>query len=182
VTIKSIGSHGRRGDRRRHAGARTRLPGYAPARRCQLVGAPLAPSREPIARSRPSCLTPHSPRCGSAAPMLRGWSHLATVLPRSGAARCHRRWTMWAADFAPVYGSASSCVAVSASYHAVRGHQRRPRLGRLDHATIFLAIAGTYTPSSECPSRVAVHLLLVSSGSGGARHRRHDRCFRSRDG
>lgn len=35
---------------------------------------------------------------------------------------------------------------VSTVYHAVRGHRARQLLRRLDHAAIFLLIAGTYTP------------------------------------
>ena len=48
----------------------------------------------------------------------------------------------------------SSCLltmlACSAAYHLVSNPSRRKSLRRLDHAAIFLMIAGTYTPFTTC--------------------------------
>ncbi len=84
-------------------------------------------------------------------PMLRGWSHLvsipfaiagAIVLVVISGGDVARHISL------AVYGVCLVLLfAVSAAYHrgpwSVRG---RMLWGRLDHATIFLAIAGTYTP------------------------------------
>src|SRR5438270_5230177 len=54
------------------------------------------------------------------------------------------------------YASAvySSCLltmlACSAAYHLVSNPSRRKSLRQLDHAAIFLMIAGTYTPFTTC--------------------------------
>jgi hemolysin III len=62
--------------------------------------------------------------------------------------------------------------AVSASYHRGPWSPRTRRVwGRLDHATIFLAIAGTYTPVvvnvlKGWPSIVLLVVIWVLAGSG----------------
>lgn len=62
--------------------------------------------------------------------------------------------------------------AVSASYHRGPWSPRTRRVwGRLDHATIFLAIAGTYTPVvvnvlKGWPSIVLLAVIWVLAGSG----------------
>jgi hemolysin III len=62
--------------------------------------------------------------------------------------------------------------AVSASYHRGPWSPRTRRIwGRLDHATIFLAIAGTYTPVvvnvlKGWPSIVLLVVIWVLAGSG----------------
>lgn len=53
-----------------------------------------------------------------------------------------------------VYGAASVLAfAASALYHGVQHPRIRPLLQRLDHCTIFLLIAGTYTPVALLPLR-----------------------------
>src|SRR5258708_34531296 len=41
-------------------------------------------------------------------------------------------------------------LACSAAYHLVSNPSRRESLRQLDHAAIFLMIAGTYTPFTTC--------------------------------
>jgi hemolysin III len=41
-------------------------------------------------------------------------------------------------------------LSLSAAYHIRRSSQRRELLRRLDHAAIFVMIAGTYTPFTAC--------------------------------
>jgi hemolysin III len=41
-------------------------------------------------------------------------------------------------------------LGFSAAYHLQRSSKRRELLRRLDHAAIFLMIAGTYTPFTAC--------------------------------
>ena len=84
-------------------------------------------------------------------PSLRGWTHLATVPPAIAGAivlvaisggNVARQISLG------VYGvSIVLLFAVSASYHRGPWSPRTRRVWRrLDHATIFVAIAGTYTP------------------------------------
>ncbi|MFZ0919197.1 MAG: hemolysin III family protein [Candidatus Dormiibacterota bacterium] len=84
-------------------------------------------------------------------PSLRGWTHLATVPPAIAGAivlvaisggNIARQISLG------VYGvSIVLLFAVSASYHRGPWSPRTRRVWRrLDHATIFVAIAGTYTP------------------------------------
>lgn len=86
-----------------------------------------------------------------AKPVLRGWSHaLATVPALLGsillvaAARGNGGLQLLLA----VYGAALVLLfAVSASYHVLNWPDAwRTRVRRLDHAMIFVLIAGTYTP------------------------------------
>jgi hemolysin III len=83
--------------------------------------------------------------------MLRGWSHALAVPPAIAGAitlvavsggDLTRRISL------AVYGiSLVLLFAVSAMYHRGSWSLRTRRVwGRLDHATIFVAIAGTYTP------------------------------------
>lgn len=84
-------------------------------------------------------------------PMLRGWSHLVSVpVALAGAITLV---VISGGDIArhislAVYGLCLVLLfAVSASYHRGPWSMKTRRVwGRLDHATIFLAIAGTYTP------------------------------------
>jgi len=84
-------------------------------------------------------------------PLLRGWSHAVSIVPAAAGALAlvasagengALRLSLM------VYGSSLVMLfAVSASYHLVgwsAAWQRRWR--RFDRATIFVAIAGTYTP------------------------------------
>ncbi len=83
--------------------------------------------------------------------MLRGWSHALAVPP--AVAGAITLVAVSGGDLArrislAVYGiSLVLLFAVSAMYHRGPWSLRTRRVwGRLDHATIFVAIAGTYTP------------------------------------
>jgi hemolysin III len=83
-------------------------------------------------------------------PLLRGWLHLvcfflaipAAVLVIQAADSSRARWG------AVIYGIALVALfGVSGSYHRGRWSQAaRRRMQQLDHATIFVMIAGSYTP------------------------------------
>lgn len=86
-----------------------------------------------------------------AKPLLRGWSHVvafATLLALGG-------WLIAAAartDRGPglmiIYVTGTGAMfGVSSAYHRLRwGPEVRALMSKLDHCTIFLAIAGAYTP------------------------------------
>jgi hemolysin III len=82
--------------------------------------------------------------------MLRGWSHLVALVACSVLACL----VVWRADGASataatiVYAAGiTAMLGVSTLYHRVRwGEQARSVMERLDHTTIFLGIAATYTP------------------------------------
>jgi hemolysin III len=85
-----------------------------------------------------------------AKPLLRGWLHLvcfflaipAGVLVVAGAHSTRARWgaLVYAIGLVALFG-------VSGSYHRGRwSTAMRDRMQRLDHATIFVMIAGSYTP------------------------------------
>jgi hemolysin III len=87
---------------------------------------------------------------GSQQPLLRGVSHLGAVI----AATAGAAWLLLIADSPSAYvggaifgASLILLYGVSASYHRMSW---KPSLGRilrrLDHAMIFVLIAGTYTP------------------------------------
>jgi hemolysin III len=83
--------------------------------------------------------------------MLRGWTHALAVPPALAGAIT--LVAVSSGDLArrislAVYGlSLVLLFAVSAMYHRGPWSMRTRRVwGRLDHATIFVAIAGTYTP------------------------------------
>jgi hemolysin III len=84
-------------------------------------------------------------------PLLRGWSHVvgftaiaalgAVVVAVAEASAAQRLLlTVYLVGVLAMFG-------VSALYHRIRWSAAvRSRMQRLDHSTIFLAIAGTYTP------------------------------------
>lgn len=95
--------------------------------------------------------TTRPPRGAGVKPRLRGWSHLIATGPAVAMtvvllalARGHtgRQFALL------VYGAASVVLfAVSGLYHTINWAPRpRALLRRLDHANIFLLVAGTYTP------------------------------------
>jgi hemolysin III len=109
-------------------------------------------------------------------PMLRGLSHLVSVpVALAGAITLV---VISGGDIArhislAVYGVCLVLLfAVSASYHRGPWSVKTRRVwGRLDHATIFLAIAGTYTPVvvnvlSGWQSIVLLTVIWVLAGSG----------------
>ncbi len=109
---------------------------------------------------------------GEVKPRLRGWLH-AAVAPVALAAGLVL--VMSSAPGAPRLGaavfalSALSLFSVSAALH--RGRWARPvnqLLTRLDHACIFLLIAGTYTPFTLLLLEGTSQVLMLSIAWGGA--------------
>jgi len=82
-------------------------------------------------------------------PVMRGWIHLvaACVFVVAAPILAAQAKTPWTSAALAVY--ATSIVAlfsVSAAFHRIRWSEKaRRRMRRADHATIFVAIAGTYT-------------------------------------
>ena len=122
----------------------------------------------------PSPVVPPPPRNTVARPLLRGVLHevaFFVFVPLTavaiGAARPGTPRLL-----ATVYGVCILAMfGVSALYH--RGNwapAARRRMKRLDHSTIFLAIAGTYTPVTalRLPERAAALVLVVVWGGGAA--------------
>ena len=106
-------------------------------------------------------------------PILRGWLHLvcfflsipAGVLLITGAAdgRAQIGAAIYAVGLAALFG-------VSGTYHRRRWSPKiRARLKRLDHGTIFVMIAGTYTPLCLLAlGGVVGTVMLVSVWAGAA--------------
>lgn len=72
----------------------------------------------------------------------------AAVLLALAAASANAATTLW-----PVLAYSAGLMAMlgfSAAYHLQRSSERRELLRRLDHAAIFVMIAGTYTPFTAC--------------------------------
>ena len=105
-------------------------------------------------------------------PKLRGWLHLGAI-PVAAilclALLVVASGTDVRAALAVYTGSSLLLFSISALYH--RGTWNPPMGGflrRLDHANIFLIIAGTYTPYAVLllpPERARVLLILVWSGA-----------------
>ena len=86
-------------------------------------------------------------------PLLRGWSHVvafvtvatlgSVVIGVADTSGHQRRWlVVYVAGTLAMFG-------VSSLYHRIRWQPRAMRvMSRLDHSTIFLAIAGAYTPTA----------------------------------
>lgn len=84
-------------------------------------------------------------------PLMRGWSHVVALIVvlvlgsiliarASDTSRGPTLMVFYVAGTATMFG-------VSAAYHRLRWSPKaRARMSRLDHSTIFLAIAGAYTP------------------------------------
>ena len=94
--------------------------------------------------SAPSQLTHPLP------PLLRGWVHLVffflslpaavLVVTAAGSGRARTGAAVYAFGLCALFG-------VSAAYHRLRwSPPARRRMRRMDHATIFVMIAGSYTP------------------------------------
>jgi len=103
---------------------------------------------------------------GKTQPRLRGWIHLCTI-PLAVVA------TVALVSVAPdttaligavVYGVAVCALfTVSALYHRVRWYwDAHRRMRRLDHGTIFVMIAGTYTPVCLLALNGATRVVLLS--------------------
>ncbi|MEO6125995.1 MAG: hemolysin III family protein [Ilumatobacteraceae bacterium] len=84
-------------------------------------------------------------------PLLRGWSHVvafATLIVLGSVIIAEAADTDRGAGLIVVYVAGTSAMfGVSAAYHRLRWQpQTRALMSKLDHCTIFLAIAGAYTP------------------------------------
>jgi hemolysin III len=107
-------------------------------------------------------------------PLLRGWSHVAaavvmgilgvTIIIVANATAAQRGWL--AIYVLGVVGM----FTVSALYHRVHwGPGGYAFMRRLDHSTIFLAIAGTYTPiAAVCLDGTARAAVLLTVWIGAA--------------
>jgi hemolysin III len=115
----------------------------------------------------PSQSLSHRPK-----PLLRGASHAIAVWFTLGASvlLARRAASDRAAVAAVVYGATLiSLFAVSAIYHRVTwSPPARAVMRRLDHAAIFLLIAGTYTPLCLLlgGTRGSVMLAAIWAGAG----------------
>jgi hemolysin III len=93
-------------------------------------------------------------------PLLRGWSHAAAAVTALPAAwlLVHRAGPGLAGWGAGVYGASLVLLFLTSSlYHRIYWPSSiRHLIGRVDHAAIFLLIAGTYTP----------FCLLLGPGTG----------------
>jgi len=108
-------------------------------------------------------------------PKLRGWLHAGTV-PLLGAGIitliCVAPGGGVKASLAIYLGCAMLLFANSATYHIGRwGEKTRAVLRRIDHANIYLFVAGTYTPLSVMlltgASRVAILALIWGLAAAG---------------
>ncbi len=90
-----------------------------------------------------------APAPESSRPVLRGWLHLVSffVILVAGPLLVARAHTVEARAVLTIYVvSLAALFGVSAAFHRIRWSPvGRRRKRRADHATIFLAIAGTYT-------------------------------------
>lgn len=107
-----------------------------------------------------------------ARPLLRGWFHLVALVAAviagpllaargpTGATRL--ALAVYAASMVALFG-------VSAAFHRVRwAPAARRRMRRADHATIFVAIAGTYTAVAALALKGWAQLFVLATVWGGA--------------
>jgi len=108
----------------------------------------------------------------AARPLLRGWIHLVAVVVTVIAAPfvVARAPTAAAAAALAIYmTSIVTLFGVSASFHRVTwSPAARRRMRRADHATIFIAIAGTNTAVAGLALRGWAQVLILSLVWGGA--------------
>ncbi|WP_293696337.1 hemolysin III family protein [uncultured Agrococcus sp.] len=122
---------------------------------------------------RPSTVSePATPPAQDVKPALRGWIHAATVpLALLAGLTLVSLAPTPAARFSSAIFTAASVVlfGMSALYHRFNwGPKAKAALRRIDHANIFLLIAGTYTPMSVLALPPAKATLLLSLVWGGA--------------
>lgn len=112
------------------------------------------------------------PTSAEGRPLLRGWIHLVAVVVAVIAAPfvVARAPTAGAAFVVAVYmTSIIALFGVSAAFHRVRwSPAARRRMRRADHATIFIAIAGTNTAIAGLALRGWAQILILSLVWGGA--------------
>jgi hemolysin III len=121
--------------------------------------------------SSSSSLSPLLPQPSNAKPLLRGVSHQGAFFAALGATWLLVRsaTSREAARAALVFGAALILqFGVSALYHRVDWSTRaRMRMRRVDHAAIFVLIAGGYTPLfALVPSSHGGHLALFGIWAG----------------
>jgi hemolysin III len=113
-----------------------------------------------------------TPGSADGRPLLRGWIHLVALVVTVIA-------TPFVVARAPTAGAAAALViymtsivalfGVSASFHRIRwSPAARRRMRRADHATIFVAIAGTNTAVAGLALRGWAQVLILSLVWGGA--------------
>jgi hemolysin III len=109
---------------------------------------------------------------GAAVPRLRGVLHAGTfpVAAAAGVVLVMLAPTWPARLAAAVYGVAGMTLfGVSAAYHrSPPGSRRRGLLARLDHVSILLMIAGTYTPLAALALHGWTRLTMLAAIWGGA--------------
>jgi len=107
-----------------------------------------------------------------ARPLLRGWIHVVAVVVTVVAAPfvVARAPTAGAAAALAIYmTSIVALFGVSAAFHRVRWSPAgRRRMRRADHATIFIAIAGTNTAVAGLALKGWAQVLILSLVWGGA--------------
>ncbi|MFZ9751032.1 MAG: PAQR family membrane homeostasis protein TrhA [Candidatus Nanopelagicales bacterium] len=105
-------------------------------------------------------------------PLLRGWLHLGTapVALIAGAALVILAPTLQARFTIAIFTlSAVALFSISATYHTINWTPNVKRiLRRLDHANIFLIIAGTYTPLTVIWLETSTAQILLSLVWGGS--------------
>jgi len=105
-------------------------------------------------------------------PLLRGWLHAvcflvsipagALVIASASTSRARVGAVIYAIGLTAVFG-------VSAAYHRGRwSDEARRRMKRLDHGTIFLMIAGSYSPLCLVLGGAEGTALLVAAWAGAA--------------
>lgn len=105
-------------------------------------------------------------------PVLRGWLHLvcvflslpagAVVIAGAGSGRSRVAAAVYATGMTAMFG-------VSAAYHRRRWSPAgRRRMRRIDHGTIFLMIAGSYSPLCLVQGGAEGTALLVAAWAGAA--------------
>lgn len=106
-------------------------------------------------------------------PLLRGWSHVVAlvvvvvlgiilIIKATNTTRGAGVMVLYVAGTAAMFG-------VSAAYHRMRWSSRsRTVMSKLDHSTIFLAIAGAYTPVAVVGLDGAHRIFVLSISWVGA--------------
>ena len=120
-------------------------------------------------------MTPTTLRAPAARPLLRGVLHQGAffvALVIGGILVPHAHGTRGSVAAAVFAGSVAAMLGVSALYHRVTWSARvRPWMRRLDHAGIYVLIAGTYTPVGLIVVHGVVRnvvLAVVWSGAAAA--------------
>ncbi|MGA2036674.1 MAG: hemolysin III family protein [Acidimicrobiales bacterium] len=131
-------------------------------------------SQRIAAEKSPTFLEPADagPALEATRPLLRGWIHLGAlcVFVVAGPVLAAQAPTTWTATALAVYAlSIVALFGVSTAFHRVRwAPAARRRMRRADHATIFVAIAGTYTAVAGLALRGWAQVLVLCLAWTGA--------------